>query len=104
MTCSFFLVAFLPNPPPKKIHQVSPRLPFAGAKPFRFFHPLVEPLPPSFAPKVKERLVNPWREQCLGFVGVPLYSDSTLLGEFGRFWRTDPMGPEDDEDDSMTGP
>lgn len=26
--------------------------------------------------EVKERLVNPWREQCLGFVGVPLYSDS----------------------------
>lgn len=26
--------------------------------------------------EVKERLVSPWREQCLGFVGVPLYSDS----------------------------
>eukprot|EP00913_Durusdinium_trenchii_P017886 g16806.t1 len=30
-----------------------------------------EPIPE----KVKQRLVSPWREQCLGFVGVPLYSD-----------------------------
>ena len=93
MTCSFFWVAFLPSTPPKKSIRFPPGCPLLvpNRSVFltRWFN--VPPFTITIRTKVKERLVNPWREQCLGFVGVPLYSDSTLVAEFGRFWRTDPM-------------